>query len=49
MYEKILDILYSISQEEIINIRLSDDYDYISSIEKGELILILIKLMKELS
>lgn len=49
MYEKILDILSSMSQEEIINIRLSDDYNYVSSIDKGELILILIKLMKELS
>lgn len=49
MYEKILDILFSMSQEEIINIRLSDNYNYVSSIDKGELILILIKLMKELS
>lgn len=49
MYKRIQDILKNMSEEECEKIFSSDDYDYISSIDKGDLVLILIKLMKELS
>ena len=49
MYKRIQDILKNMSEEECKKIFLSDDYNYISSIDKDDLVLILIKLMKELN